>query len=63
MKITGQDVKEFIFCAILGIVFALMIGTCGVPIEDIIEPIPIEVLEFELFNGWTVYDILEVIFC
>ena len=63
MKTTRQDIKEFIFCVVLSILFALMIGTCGVPIEDIVEPIPIEVLEFKLFNGWTIYDILEVIFC
>lgn len=58
-----QEFKEFIACAVLSILFALMIGTCGVPIEDIVEPIPIEVLEFKLFNGWTVYDLLEFIFC
>lgn len=30
---------------------------------NFIEYIPIEILEFVLFNGWTVYDVLEKIFC
>lgn len=30
---------------------------------NFIEYIPLEILEFTLFNGWTVYDLLELIFC
>jgi hypothetical protein len=29
----------------------------------ILDFIPIEVLEFGLFNGWTLYDLLEKVFC
>lgn len=29
----------------------------------ILDFIPIEVLEFSLFNGWTIYDLLEKVFC
>lgn len=29
----------------------------------LIEFIPIKILEIVIYNGWTVYDILEKIFC
>lgn len=29
----------------------------------LIEFIPIKILEIVMYNGWTVYDILEKIFC
>ena len=31
--------------------------------HNIIDFIPLEILEIALFNGWTVYDLLELIFC
>lgn len=29
----------------------------------LIEYIPIKILEIVVYNGWTIYDILEKIFC
>ena len=28
-----------------------------------IEYIPLKILEIVLFNGWTIYDVLELTFC
>ena len=63
MKNLLKNLKECLLGALLGIFAALLIGTCGVPTEEIINKIPLNVLEFTLFNGWTIYDILELIFC